>query len=84
MSLAERLAKKCAGEQYAKIPGLEYDKWMGLYMDHARWWLNAIADELEDKLQTSFDLQGLQDGIDYLRSQASTEPTGEENGDDVA
>lgn len=42
-TLVERLARKSADEQYP----FAYDKYPNAYKDQARWWLNAIADELE-------------------------------------
>ncbi len=43
--MVERLAKHCADTQYGQWGG--YKKHPEAFKDNARWWLNAIADELD-------------------------------------
>lgn len=62
MNMIERLADKwetSEGERWAK--------------DEARWWLNAIADELDGPLRPMITWSGWDSAIGTLRAQAKGE-----------
>ncbi len=67
MSMVERLAEKYESEV------LRLFRWQTLgHPNHIRWWLNAIADELNDHLQTQHAMNDYE-VIEWLRAQANGE-----------
>jgi len=65
MSMVERLAKKYADNNHGGDINNEY---------HTRWWLNAIADELEQEfVKRDVDYVSFASVGRWLRTQANTD-----------
>ena len=72
--MIERLAKRCGDALYGQWGG--FDKHAEAHEDNARWWLNAIADELEGTRPME-KWSGWDSAIATLRAQAQEPATDE-------